>query len=323
MQLLRRRLHKAGVRLLDHSPAFKLLLSCGEVVGAQGLTRAGVPWTVQSGAVVIATGGCAFMSRALGTYGLTGDGLLMAVEAGAALSGMEFSGQYGISHAHATVTKNLIYDWATFSDETGQELTGGDVFEIIARNLPLDPSTLLSTRRRRRSRKDCAEASPTFFFLLTEWDRSVSAALSSHAAVRRNGSRRRRLAIDPDCAATASGPLRRRRRCVARVRRRSGERRRRPELDLGDRVRRLGGRGGLEPRGAQSRARGRSTCRARRTSRPTSKWRSRRRRMRRRPSRPSSRRLMFPLERNFIRDGMTMRQFAEPVRRRLARICDG
>ena len=68
------------------------------------------------GAVVIAAGGCAFMSKALGTYGLTGDGLFMAAEAGAVLSGMEFSGQYGISHADATVTKNLIYDWATFSD---------------------------------------------------------------------------------------------------------------------------------------------------------------------------------------------------------------
>lgn len=87
--LLRRRLHKAGVRLLDHSPAFRLLLSHGEVVGAEGLTRAGAPWTVQSGAVVLATGGCAFMSRALGTYGLTGDGLLMAAEAGATLSGMD------------------------------------------------------------------------------------------------------------------------------------------------------------------------------------------------------------------------------------------
>jgi succinate dehydrogenase/fumarate reductase flavoprotein subunit len=64
MQLLRRRLHKAGVRLLDHSPAFKLLLSDGEVVGAEGLTRAGAPWTVQSDAVVVATGGCAFMSKA-------------------------------------------------------------------------------------------------------------------------------------------------------------------------------------------------------------------------------------------------------------------
>jgi succinate dehydrogenase/fumarate reductase flavoprotein subunit len=35
MQLLRRRLRKAGVQLLDHSPAFKLLMSHGEVVGAE------------------------------------------------------------------------------------------------------------------------------------------------------------------------------------------------------------------------------------------------------------------------------------------------
>ena len=33
-------------------------------------------------------------------------------------SGMEFSGQYGISHADATVTKNSIFDWATFSDSS-------------------------------------------------------------------------------------------------------------------------------------------------------------------------------------------------------------
>src|SRR4029077_19593761 len=88
------------------------------------------------GAVVLAAGGCAFMSKALGTYGLTGDALLMGAEAGAILSGMEFSGQYGISHLAATVTKNLIFDWATFSDLNGHILEGDDVFELLARHLP-------------------------------------------------------------------------------------------------------------------------------------------------------------------------------------------
>ncbi len=97
MQMLRRRLQKIGVKLLDHSPALQLLVSQEEVVGGAGLTRGGEAWTVRAGAVVIATGGCAFMSKALGTYGLTGDGLLMAGEAGAILSAMEFSGQYGVS----------------------------------------------------------------------------------------------------------------------------------------------------------------------------------------------------------------------------------
>ncbi len=140
MQILRRRLLKLGVKLLDHSPALQLLMSEGVVAGARGVERrGGARWTARSGAVVVATGGCAFMSKALGTYGLTGDGLLMGAEAGAVLSGMEFSGQYGISHSAATVTKNLIYDWATFSDETGRTLEGDDIFDIVARALPNGP----------------------------------------------------------------------------------------------------------------------------------------------------------------------------------------
>jgi succinate dehydrogenase/fumarate reductase flavoprotein subunit len=139
MQLLRRRLQKLGVRLLDHHPALELITGEGEAMGASGRARSGGRWTVRSGAVVVATGGCAFMSKALGTYGLTGDGLLMAAEAGAALSGMEFSGQYGICHVNATVTKNLIYDWATFSDESGRTLEGEDLFELLAKHLPLGP----------------------------------------------------------------------------------------------------------------------------------------------------------------------------------------
>ncbi len=139
MQILRRRLQKLGVKLLDHCPALDLLVCDGEVAGARGVARAGQPWTARASAVIIATGGCAFMSKALGTYGLTGDGLLMAAEAGAALSGMEFSGQYGVSHVAATVTKNLIYDWATFTDQSGRKLEGDDIFELLARNLPLGP----------------------------------------------------------------------------------------------------------------------------------------------------------------------------------------
>jgi succinate dehydrogenase/fumarate reductase flavoprotein subunit len=140
MQILRRRLLKLGVRLLDHSPALNLLVtSDGEVAGASGAARDGADWIVRSGAVVLAAGGCAFMSKALGTYGLTGDALLMGAEAGAILSGMEFSGQYGISHDAATVTKNLIFDWATFSDSNGRILEGDDVFELLARHLPEGP----------------------------------------------------------------------------------------------------------------------------------------------------------------------------------------
>ena len=81
------------------------------------------------------------MSKALGTYGLTGDALLMGAEAGAILSGMEFSGQYGISHAAATVTKNLIFDWATFSDSEWSDSSKAseDDFELLAQHLPEGP----------------------------------------------------------------------------------------------------------------------------------------------------------------------------------------
>jgi succinate dehydrogenase/fumarate reductase flavoprotein subunit len=63
----------------------------------------------------------------------------MGAEAGAILSGMEFSGQYGVSHAAATVTKNLIFDWATFSDASGRILEGGDIFKLLARHLADGP----------------------------------------------------------------------------------------------------------------------------------------------------------------------------------------
>jgi succinate dehydrogenase/fumarate reductase flavoprotein subunit len=136
MQVLRRRCHQLGVRILDHCPAIALHRQDGEVIGAWGLRRQSPgDWSVAAGATVIATGGCAFQSKALGTFGLTGDGLLMAAEAGAVLSGMEFTGQYGITHVLGTVTKNLLYAWATFTNEAGEVLTGDDPFEIVARNL--------------------------------------------------------------------------------------------------------------------------------------------------------------------------------------------
>jgi succinate dehydrogenase/fumarate reductase flavoprotein subunit len=114
-----------------------LLRDDGVVVGARGVDRrTGENWIARAGSVVVATGGCAFMSKALGTYGLTGDGLLMGAEAGAVLSGLEFSGQYGVSHVDATVTKNLPYGWATFSDADGRTLVGEDIFELLAKHLP-------------------------------------------------------------------------------------------------------------------------------------------------------------------------------------------
>jgi len=58
MKLMRKLVKKAGVKILDHSPALELLADEYGVGGASGIRlEAGEPWTVRAGAVVIATGG--------------------------------------------------------------------------------------------------------------------------------------------------------------------------------------------------------------------------------------------------------------------------
>lgn len=138
MGFMRRRAIAAGVRILDHHPALELLASNGAIAGAAGIhPRSGNLWEVRAGAVVLATGGCAFLSHALGCDGNTGDGYLMAAEAGVRLSGMEFSSQYGLSPAHTSVTKGLTFSFASFYLEDGSPLpeTGEDRSVRIARQL--------------------------------------------------------------------------------------------------------------------------------------------------------------------------------------------
>ncbi|SAK73104.1 putative oxidoreductase [Caballeronia hypogeia] len=126
MRLMRKRVKEGGVRILDHSPALELLVDeGGAVAGAAGVHRqTDESWRVRAGSVVIATGGCAFLSNALGCNVLTGDGHLMAAEAGAEFSGMEFSNAYGLGPAFSSVTKSLFYNWATFYDATGAAIPG-------------------------------------------------------------------------------------------------------------------------------------------------------------------------------------------------------
>ncbi|WP_437320091.1 FAD-dependent oxidoreductase [Sorangium sp. So ce385] len=137
MYFLRRQLRRAGVRILDHSPALELLVSDGVVAGAAGHARQqDAAWRIRAGAVVLASGGCAFLSKALGCDVNTGDGTLMAAEVGAELSGMEFSAQYGISPAYASVTKGLPYFWATFTTESGEVIDSrGNRMLAVARAL--------------------------------------------------------------------------------------------------------------------------------------------------------------------------------------------
>ncbi len=125
MRAMRALIADLGVTILDHSPALELLAdSEGAVAGAAGLRRqdGGRVWRVRAGATVLATGGCAFLSRLLGSHTNTGDGLLMAAEAGARLSGMEFNTYYCVAPAHTTMTRSMVYAYATYTDASGRVL---------------------------------------------------------------------------------------------------------------------------------------------------------------------------------------------------------
>jgi succinate dehydrogenase/fumarate reductase flavoprotein subunit len=129
-----------GVRILDHHPALELLRhGDGAIAGASGLALRGEQsWTIRAGAVVLATGGCAFASRLLGSATNTGDGLLMGVEAGADLSGMEFTNYYTAAMAGTNMARSMAYSFARWFDADDRELdipNGPDVTPHLARAL--------------------------------------------------------------------------------------------------------------------------------------------------------------------------------------------
>jgi succinate dehydrogenase/fumarate reductase flavoprotein subunit len=167
MRLMRKRVKAAGVRILDHSPALQLLVDDHGVAGAAGVSRQdGLDYRVQAHAVVIATGGCAFLSRALGCNVLTGDGGLLAAEVGADLSGMEFSNAYGIAPAFASVTKTAFYRWATFYYEDGREIPGAGSARgrsIIAKTLLSEPVYACLDQAPESLRADLRASQPNFF----------------------------------------------------------------------------------------------------------------------------------------------------------------
>ena len=128
MKLMRSVVKKAGVTILDHSPALELLVDEHGVGGVAGYQRQeNRPYQVRAGAVVIATGGVAFLSNAVGTNVLTGDGALLAAEAGGVLSGMEFSNAYALSPLHSSSTRGAHYRYATFYHEDGSVVQGANM----------------------------------------------------------------------------------------------------------------------------------------------------------------------------------------------------
>src|SRR5690606_34025434 len=99
----------------------------GVVAGVAGIARrTGETWLARAGAVVIATGGTAFLSGSAGTGTNTADGYLMAAEAGAEFSGMEFSGQFHIKPYDSPSSKGSFRSSVgVLTDNNGKEINLG------------------------------------------------------------------------------------------------------------------------------------------------------------------------------------------------------
>lgn len=144
MRRQRLRIKRLGVTILDHTPAVELLTDADGIASGATLVERSSGDRVQVAAksVVLATGGCAFKSKTLGCDVNTGDGALLAVEAGAELSGMEFSNAYAIAPKGTSVTKTAYYSFATFYREDGSVLDGAGSTRgrsVIARTLQSEP----------------------------------------------------------------------------------------------------------------------------------------------------------------------------------------
>ena len=212
MHLMRKQVKRAGVKILDNSPALQLLVDMdGRVAGATGVNRqTGKKWLVRAGATVIATGGCAFLSKALGCNVLTGDGYLIAAEAGAEMSGMEFSNAYGICPAFSSVTKTLFYNWATFTYEDGTPIPGAGSQKgrsVIAETLLTQPVYAILDQATEEMQVHMRKAQPNFFLPfdragIDPFTQRFPVTLRLEGTVRGTGGIR---IVDDTCATTVPG----------------------------------------------------------------------------------------------------------------------
>ncbi|GAA2402448.1 FAD-binding protein [Streptomyces coeruleofuscus] len=212
MRRMRIRVQRAGARVLDHSPVTELLTdTSGAVAGARGhRLRAGQPFQVRAGAVVLATGGCAFLSGALGCNVNTGDGALFAAEVGAELSGMEFSNAYGIAPEGTSVTKTAFYSFATFYHEDGTVLEGAASQggrSVIARALLSEKVYCRLDRADASARQAMRLAQPNFFLTFDRlgvdpFTQPFAVTLLAEGTVRGTGGIR---ITGDDCSTTVPG----------------------------------------------------------------------------------------------------------------------
>jgi succinate dehydrogenase/fumarate reductase flavoprotein subunit len=212
MRRMRRRVARAGVRILDHSPALELLRrEDGSAAGATGVRRQREGrWTVLAPAVVLATGGCTFRSGGLGGDVLTGDGHLMGAEVGAELSGMEFSNAYAIAPEFSPVTKTAIYHRATFTYADGRPIPGAGSMRgrsVIARTLLTQPVHCVLDGWPEETHEALRRAQPNFFLSfdrmgIDPFRERFPVVLRLEGTMRGTGGLR---VVDDGCATTAPG----------------------------------------------------------------------------------------------------------------------
>ncbi len=171
MRIMRGRVRRAGVTILDHHPATELLRTAdGAVGGAAGLRlQQGGSWSCAASATILATGGTAFLSRLLGANNNTGDGYLMAAEAGVHFSAMEFSSFYTVAAAHSTMTRAIPFMYGVYRDSDGAEIdydmpAQGNV--LIAQALLRGPVTCTLERMPQHARDILAHVQPNFLLPL-------------------------------------------------------------------------------------------------------------------------------------------------------------
>lgn len=212
MRRQRTRVQRLGVRILDHTPALELLLDAdGVVSGAVAFDRVlGRTIRIEAKAVVLATGGCAFQSKSLGCDVNTGDGALMAVEAGAALSGMEFSNAYAIGVKGTSLTKTAYYSWATFYRADGTVIEGAGSARgrtLIATTLREEPVFARIDRATEAEQIGMRKGQPNFFLVfdrlgIDPFTDLFEITLVAEGTVRGTGGVR---VVDYDCSTDVPG----------------------------------------------------------------------------------------------------------------------
>ncbi|GAB7388795.1 FAD-binding protein [Bacillaceae bacterium] len=209
MRLMRQIVGKAGVKILDQSPALELLVDDYGVGGARGICRLdGREWEVRANAVVIATGGCAFLSKGLGCNVLTGDGYLLAAEVGVEMSGMEFTRYYAPCTAFGTVTRSRLLNWATFLTEDGTVLQGARTGDFLPIMLSKGPVYAVLDKADTDEKRTILRHSHAIFFLpfdragIDPFTQRFPLTLRYEGTVRGTGGIR---IVGDDCSTTVGG----------------------------------------------------------------------------------------------------------------------